>query len=259
MSAEMTSRGNQNLAVDDDFLSNFRQLLRENCQYGMPVQFKLTDILGHFIVTTKVQKLLLQELIMVTDQCFKASKSYNIDPGTKVSVSFPIDQGEMIFEMVLEKSTFLPSENYFRIIPQNVVIRKRQHPRIDCWCEGSVLDHRQRVVLSILSPLKASFSQSGLRLWLETGNLNINTDYTLSLRFSYSPKDLKSPRLKVECDWHVIEVKLYGDGVKEAYNYQAAGYFKNHEHYLETFNDFVQKYQSYKAITDINRFRATKK
>ena len=69
---------------------------------------------------------------------------------------------------------------------------------------------------------------------------------------------MKSPKLKAECDWHVIEVKLYGDGVKEAYNYQAAGFFKNHDHQVELFEEFVQKYQSFKAITDINRFKSTK-
>lgn len=258
MNAENIDNNEDRVILDDDFMASFKQMLREYCPIGAILELKLNDIRGHYIVTTKVLKVNYQDMLFITDQIFKASNSTNLDPGTIVRVSVPIDQGEISFDMMLEKTTHLPSENHFKIITDNITIRKRKTQRIDVFCEGVIMDSRQRVILSMISPLKANFSQSGLRIWLETGNLNVNTDYTISLRLSYSPKDLKTPKFKIDCDWHVIVVKLYGDGVKEPFNYQAAGFFKNHEQFVKEFNEFVQKYQSYKALNDVNRFKTTR-
>ncbi len=258
MSAENIEENEEKVIPDEDFMASFKQMLRDYCPFGAVLELKLDDIRGHYIVTTKILKVNYQEMLFITDQTYKASKSSNLDPGTIVRVAIPIDQGELSFDMLLEKTTHLPSENHFKIITDNITIRKRKSQRIDIFCEGVIMDGRQRVILSMISPLKANFSQSGLRIWLETGNLNVNTDYTVSLRLSYSQKDLKAPKLKIDCDWHVIVVKLYGDGVKEPFNYQAAGFFKNHEEFEEQFNDFVLKYQSYKALNDVNRFKTTR-
>lgn len=243
--------------VDD--LSSQMEILEQVCRPGSRVFFFGRHDNGKVVLSAEINKFILNENKMYTQPTMLGRQPYALDPGTMLVAQVIGFNG--IFRFPVDLQHIDRDQGYmFHLQRRLARIEQRRHRRINIFATGSIREITGERRMLIENPVPSDLSKSGMRIWVDIGNIHSMREYNVELEFLMHKTDPFAPKFNLKTTFHIMRIFLSGDGSDIPYHYEAAGYFyedpnitRHLESFIERFDSYVPNLENQKVQFDTNQ------
>ena len=246
----------------DDFSTRL-DILEQICIPGTRVFFFGRHDEKRIMLSAEIIKLDIYEGKLYTHPTMSGKQPMVIEPGNMLVAQVIGANGLLRFPVDLQY-THRDHGYVFNVHKRLARIEQRRHKRINIYATGAILEITGERRMLIDNPVPSNLSRSGMRIWVDIGNIHSMHEYKLDLEFSMHKNDPFAPKMRLITPFYIMLIFLSGDGVEVPYHYEAAGYFyedklltERLEKYIDKFEGFIPNLESQKLQLDANLGKIT--